>query len=212
MDDPKGSVNESKNDTPNKNYNDETQVEENKENIINNTLPFKYLEKDNAPEKVIFDGEEKTNIFEAERGKYDYIICILLKDDLNKSSELLNNTLKSIYNNRDSLDDLGISTSSMLICVFINEIKGYSLFNKDDFAKIRKESNSLSTYLYLRTHKEGYNVTSSIYLFTKPGYLYSVEALKYYYSSIIDQLKGENKLLFSSIITAGVEPNSTSYH
>ena len=49
MDDPKGSVNESKNDTPNKNYNDETQVEENKENIINNTLPFKYLEKDNAP-------------------------------------------------------------------------------------------------------------------------------------------------------------------
>ena len=164
MDDPKGSVNESKNDTPNKNYNDETQVEENKENIINNTLPFKYLEKDNAPEKVIFDGEEKTNIFEAERGKYDYIICILLKDDLNKSSELLNNTLKSIYNNRDSLDDLGISTSSMLICVFINEIKGYSLFNKDDFAKIRKESNSLSTYLYLRTHKEGYNVTSSIYL------------------------------------------------
>ena len=210
MDDPKGSVNESKNDTPNKNYNDETQVEENKENIINNTLPFKYLEKDNAPEKVIFDGEEKTNIFEAERGKYDYIICILLKDDLNKSSELLNNTLKSIYNNRDSLDDLGISTSSMLICVFINEIKGYSLFNKDDFAKIRKESNSLSTYLYLRTHKEGYNVTSSIYLFTKPGYLYSVEALKYYYSSIIDQLKGENKLLFSSVITAGVEPNSTS--
>ena len=97
MDDPKGSVNDSKGDTPNKNYNDETQVEENKENIINNTLPFKYLEKDNAPEKIILDGEEKTNIFEAEKGKYDYIICILLKDDLNKSSEMLENTLKSIY-------------------------------------------------------------------------------------------------------------------
>jgi len=210
MDDPKGSVNDSKGDTPNKNYNDETQVEENKENISNNTLPFKYLEKDNAPEKIILDGEEKTNIFEAEKGKYDYIICILLKDDLNKSSEMLNITLRSIYANRDSLNDFGISTSTMLICVFINEIKGYSLFNKDDFAKIRKESNSLNTYLYLRTHKEGYSANSSIYLFTKPGYLYSVEALKYYYTSIIYQLKEDKKILFSSVITAGVEPTQTS--
>ena len=210
MDDPKGSVDDSKGDTPNKNYNDETQVEENKENISNNTLPFKYLEKDNAPEKIILDGEEKTNIFEAEKGKYDYIICILLKDDLNKSSEMLNITLRSIYANRDSLNDFGISTSTMLICVFINEIKGYSLFNKDDFAKIRKESNSLNTYLYLRTHKEGYSANSSIYLFTKPGYLYSVEALKYYYTSIIYQLKEDKKILFSSVITAGVEPTQTS--
>ena len=210
MDDPKGSVNDSKGDTPNKNYNDETQVEENKENISNNTLPFKYLEKDNAPEKIILDGEEKTNIFEAEKGKYDYVICILLKDDLNKSSEMLNITLRSIYANRDSLNDFGISTSTMLICVFINEIKGYSLFNKDDFAKIRKESNSLNTYLYLRTHKEGYSANSSIYLFTKPGYLYSVEALKYYYTNIIYQLKEDKKILFSSVITAGVEPTQTS--
>ena len=210
MDDPKGSVNDSKGDKPNKNYNDETQVEENKENISNNTLPFKYLEKDNAPEKIILDGEEKTNIFEAEKGKYDYIICILLKDDLNKSSEMLNITLRSIYANRDSLNDFGISTSTMLICVFINEIKGYSLFNKDDFAKIRKESNSLNTYLYLRTHKEGYSANSSIYLFTKPGYLYSVEALKYYYTNIIYQLKEDKKILFSSVITAGVEPTQTS--
>ena len=210
MDDPKGSVNNSNGDTPNKNYNDETQVEENKENISNNTLPFKYLEKDNAPEKIILDGEEKTNIFEAEKGKYDYIICILLKDDLNKSSEMLNITLRSIYANRDSLNDFGISTSTMLICVFINEIKGYSLFNKDDFSKIRKESNSLNTYLYLRTHKEGYSANSSIYLFTKPGYLYSVEALKYYYTNIIYQLKEDKKILFSSVITAGVEPTQTS--
>jgi hypothetical protein len=98
----------------------------------------------------------------------------------------------------------------MLICVFINEIKGYSLFNKDDFAKIRKESNSLNTYLYLRTHKEGYSANSSIYLFTKPGYLYSVEALKYYYTNIIYQLKEDKKILFSSVITAGVEPTQTS--
>ena len=210
MDDPKGSVNESKRDTPQQNYNDETQVEENKENIINNTLPFKYLEKDNSPEKIVLDGEEKSNIFESEQGKYDYVISILLKDDLHKSSEMLENTLKSIYANRDSLSDLGITTSTMLICVFINEIKGYSLFNKDDFVQIKKENGSLNTYLYLKTHKEGYNSSSCIYLFTKAGYLSSVEALKFYYLNILSQLKQENKILFSSVITAGVVPNNTA--
>ena len=120
MDDPKGSVNNTKNDNQKNNYNDDTQVEENRENIINNTLSFKYLEKDNAPEKIYFDGEEKTNIFEPYKGKYDYIICILLKDDSQNSSEMLDNTLKCIYGNRDSLDQLGISTSTMLIFVFIN--------------------------------------------------------------------------------------------
>ena len=210
MDDPKGSVNDSKRDTPQRNYNDETQVEENNENIRNNDIPFKYLEKDNAPEKIILEGEEKTNIFESEQGKYDYIICILLKDDLNKSSDMLENTLNGIYSNRDSLYDLGISTSTMLICVFVNEIKGNSLFNKDDFLQIKKENNSLNTYLYLKTHKEGYNVSSAIYIFSKADYLSSVEALKYFYLNIINQVKLENKILFSSVITAGVMPNSTA--
>ena len=210
MDDPKGSVNNTKNDNQKNNYNDDTQVEENRENIINNTLSFKYLEKDNAPEKIYFDGEEKTNIFEPYKGKYDYIICILLKDDSQNSSEMLDNTLKCIYGNRDSLDQLGISTSTMLICVFINENKGYALFNKDEFIKIKKENSSLNPFLYLKTHKEGYNETSSIFLFTKPNYLSSVEALKYYYLNIVNEIKGDKKLIFSSVITAGVTPNLTS--
>ena len=210
MEDPKASVNESKGESPQNNYNDETQVEENKENIINGTLPFKYLEKDNAPERIVFEGEEKTNIFEEDKGKYDQVICILLKDDLSKSSEMLENTLKSIYANRDTFDSLGISTSTTLICVFINEIKGYSLFNKDEFIKIKKESHSLNTCLYLKTHKEGYNSTSLIYIFTKPNYLNSVEALKYYYLGIVSQIKLENKIIFSSILTGGVVLNPTS--
>ena len=209
--DEKGSVNDyPKKDTPKNNYNDVTQVEENKENIINNKWPFKYLEKDNFPERIIFEGEDKTNIFESFKGKYDYAICILLKDDLDKSSEMLENTLKSIYNNRDSLNDLGISTSTMLICVFVNEIKGYSLFNKDEFYQIKKEKNYSNIYLYLKTHKEGYNLNSNIYIFTKPSYLYSVEALKIYYLGIINSIKLENKILFSSVITAGVQPNNLS--
>ena len=51
MEEPQENENESKRDTPQNNNND---VEENNENIINNTLPFKYLEKDNSPEKILF--------------------------------------------------------------------------------------------------------------------------------------------------------------
>ena len=184
-------------------------MEENKENIINNKLPFKYLEKDNSPEKIIFEGEEKTNLFEMYKGKYDYAISILLKDDLHKSSEMLENTLKSIYANRDSLNDLGISTPKILICVFVNEIKGYSLFNKDDFDKIKKQNKSSNPFLFIKTHKEGY-MASNIYIFTKPKFLSSVEALKVYYTGIIDQIKFENKILFSSVITSGVVLDPTS--
>ena len=84
------------------------------------------------------------------------------------------------------------------------------LFNKNDFVQIKKEKGSLNTYLYLKTHKEGYNSTSCIYLFSKAGYLSSVEALRFYYLNIISQLKRENKILFSSVITAGVMPNNTA--
>ena len=209
MNDPKESVNDSKHDTKKNNYNDETQVEENKENIINNSFPFKYLEKDNSPELLIFEGEEKPNIFETFQGKYDYSICILLKDDLQKSSKMLETTLNSIYDNRDSLSDLKISTSNILICIFVNEIRGYSLFNKDEFDKIKKEKNSLNTYLYLKAHKEGF-ISSDIFILTKPDYLSSVEALKFYYLGIISQIKLDNKIIFSSVITAGVELNKLS--
>jgi hypothetical protein len=204
MEEPQENENESKGGTPQNNNNDEIHIEENKENIINNTLPFKYLEKDNSPESIIFDPGENVSILESDKGNYNYSICILLKDDSQKSSELLKNTLNSIYGNRDTLATIGIGTSNLLICVFINEIRGFSLFNKDEFYKMRKENNSINTCLYLKTHKEGYNSSSSVYIFAKPSYFESVEALKYYYTGIIKTIKLDNKILFSSVMTAGI--------
>ena len=206
MEEPQENENESKRDTPQNNNND---VEENNENIINNTLPFKYLEKDNSPEKILFEPSEKINIFEEFKDNIYYSICILLKNDLQKSSEMLKTTLESIYGNRDTLANLGIETSNILICVFINEINGYSLFNKDEFYQMKKENNSLNTCLYLKTHLEGYT-SNSIYLFSKPNNLQPVQALIYYYTGIINEIKANKKIIFSTIMTAGVKLNSDS--
>ena len=69
---------------------------------------------------------------------------------------------------------------------------------------MQKENNSINTCLYLKTHKEGYNSSSSVYIFAKPTYFESVEALKYYYTGIIKTIKLDNKILFSSVMTAGI--------
>ena len=73
MYDPKGSVNYSNEMTPQGyNNNDETQVEDRHQNI-NINRAFNYLEIDNSSssEKFIFEGSEKTNIFESIKSSCD---------------------------------------------------------------------------------------------------------------------------------------------
>ena len=208
MYDPKGSVNYSNEMTPQGyNNNDETQVEDRHQNI-NMNRAFNYLEIDNSSssEKFIFEGSEKTNIFESIKSSYDYIICILLEDDSYQSSDLLDRTLKGIYENFSQLQDIGIGSSNTLICIFIKEIMSFSLFNTDDIqnSKIKEDY-----YLYKSTYKRGYN-SSSIYLFTKPRGSMEIESLRCFYLGVISQLKEDKKILFASVITAGVEPTQNS--
>lgn len=202
--DPKQSVNYSNDITPKGSNNDITQIEE-KDSRLNRD--FNYLEIDNSPEKFIFEGEDKTNQFEKHKGKYDYIIGILLKDDSREGSLLLEKTLDGIYQNFTTLQTLGISSSNTLIFIFINKITTPYLFqNLIEIQNTRKNHNF---YYYSSAHKAN-NQSSIIYFFTKAKELTDIEALKCYYLGIIDQIKIEKKPIFSSIITAGVEPVSES--
>ena len=200
--DPKQSANYSNDITPKGNNNDITQIEEPKKL---GERDFNYLEIDNSPEKFVFEGDEKTNQFEINKGKYDYIIGILLKDDSNDNNYLLERTLDGIYQNFNSLQELGISSSNTLICIFVNKITTYYLFqNKDE---IQNMKNNQNFYFYTSAQKVN-NPYSKIYLFTKARELTDIEALRCYYLGIIEQVKMEKKPIFSTIITAGVEPDS----
>ena len=200
-DDPKKSVNYSNDSKIKGNNNDITQIEE------PNKFPeraFNYLEIDNSAEKFNFEGEEKTDLFKTDKGKYDYIICVLLKNDLSQSSKLLDKTLDGIYQNLNNLQDLGISSSNTLVCIFIKNIIRFSLFPKDEIQNIKP---SQSFYLYSKAKKNKYP-SSTIYLVTKTRGLTDFEALKCFYLGILEQIKMEKNPIFSSVITAGVEPKT----
>ena len=184
-----------------KNNNDITKIEEQNKG---DERPFNYIEIDNSKEKFDFEGEEKTLIFENDKGKYDYIICILLKDDSTQSSKLLEKTLEEIYMNLRNTQDLGISSSNTLICIFVNNIQSYSLFHKDEIKTIKNNQNF---YLYSTAHYST-NLQAKIVLFTKTIELTYVESLRCYYLGVIQQIRQDKKILFSSVITAGVEPKS----
>ena len=176
-DDIKKSGNNSIENTPEGNNNDATQVEEDNIHSSNIGRAFNYLEINNFSEKFVFEEEKTNNIFQDSVGKYDYIICILLKDDTYQSSELLGKTLDAIYQNFNTLDDLGISSSSILVCIFVNKLTNSSLFKIDEIDNIRNNKNY---YFYTSAQKKGYQ-SSTIYIFTKPKELLDIESLNLYY-------------------------------
>ena len=199
---PKKSLNNS-NDNPQKENNkDETKIEEQ-----NFERLFNYLEIDNSPKKFIYEGDEKINEFESHKGNFNYLIAVLLKDDSKNGSKLLEKTLDGIYSNLKELQDLGICSENSLVCIFINEIKSFSLF--DNTIDIHNKKSNLNIFYYIKAHKTKYP-SSNIYIFGKTRELTDKEALKCYYLGIMDQIKKDKRPIFSSVITAGVEPELSS--
>jgi hypothetical protein len=185
--------------TPKGENEENTQVQEKNSNLEMDRL-FNYLEIKNSTEKFVID-DENPNIFENSIGKFNYVICVLLKDDTQRGNEMLEKTLDSIYQNLNTLNEIGISSSNTLVCIFVNKITNYYLFNKDDVHNIKEDQNY---YFYTTAQKEGYQ-SSTIYLFTKPKELLDLEALKCYYLYVISKIRMNKQQIFSSVITAGVE-------
>ena len=200
MYDPKSSMYSNEMTPKGNSYNNETQIEEGKNYYQkDNSRLFNFLELNgNDSEKFIYEGneEEKTKIFN--KGEFDYIICVLVKDDSKESS--LESTINSIYDNFDSLENIGIGSKNTLICVFIKQITSFSLFNSED---IQNQKNR-DYILYLKAKKTG-SQSSTIIIFTKPKGLTDIGALKCFYLGVVDQIKEEKgKIVFTSVITAGV--------
>ena len=206
MYDPKGSMYSNEMTPKGNDYNEETQIEQEKDYSHHDIYKraFNFLDLNgNDSEKFIYKGneEEKTKIFN--NGEFDYIICVLVNDDSDNSSSQLETTINSIYDNFNSLEHLGIGSKHTLVCVFIKNTTSFSLFNSEDI----KSQRNKDYFLYLKAKKSG-NQNSTIIIFTKPNGLTDIGALKCFYLGVVEQLKVEKKVLFTSVITAGVSPNN----
>lgn len=181
------------------NENDEKPEENDAPEMIERP-PFSYFLEisDNNIEQITFEGD---------KGKYKYCICLLVKDDCNYNSQPLYKTLKGIEMNLKPLEEeLDIKGEQIALFIFINSVKYNYFFTDED--KVKSEENTEFPYLMRekRINEENSKLLNlTVYTISKNDYLSDIKALKLYYS-FLKQLKDENKLMFSSVITAGIYP------
>ena len=162
----------------------------NKKEIAGEDKIFPYL----IPfeKSVIFQDDDNKieNLYNSMKGKIRYVICILIENDSYNNSQMLRRTLNSFI-------DYIISLKDMLF-------KGTEIFNENDIKKIEK----INQYILSKKHyyiNEDHSKHIEIHCISKINYFNEVEILKCFYCSIINQLKIKEGIIFSSILTAGLE-------
>ena len=187
--------------------------EKEKENLPN----FSYLEPKESEEPSVFEYKSKNEINEAENifkphaMICKYAICILLKEDSNEDSKLLNMTLKGIISNLGDLGELGIKSENIFIYIFVNKIKQNELVTQESIINNLKQENRNNYLLtHLKLKNDGRDI--KIEVVTKRNYMSEIESLKIFYCQIVNNIKNDRSILITSILTAGVTPTSSALY
>ena len=148
----------------------------------------------------INDLGEISYLYQTLKSKIKYVICILVKDDTYFSSKLLEKTLEGIKENIDSLNPMSIDSENILICVFFNEIRNNAIFSENEINSLNNNNG------YILIEKSYMAKDINTHCISTMNYMSEVEILKVFYTCIISQLRVDNGIIFSSVITAGVNP------
>ena len=170
------------------------------------SIPFIYLE-EVINENLKNNDEEQ--LFINYKGKYKYSFCILMENNELIDSIFLQQSLLSIGKNLKKLnEDINIEAQDICIFIFINEIKNNNKILKienleNEYEEKNKEFNIREWKMLCE--KEDMKDLEKIQIFTinKLKYLYPIKSLIFYYK-ILSQIKIKKKIIFSTIITAGV--------
>ena len=180
---------------------------------------FEYLEPREREDSQIFDCKSKENnvendaenIFKPHAIICKYAICILLKEDNSKDSLLLKSTIDSIMSNYGDLTELGINPENIIIYVFVSKNKLNKLIAEEDIkGKLKGENKNKYLLSHFKYKNDGRDI--KIEVVSKKNYMSNIESLKCFYLQIVNNLKNKNKILITSVITAGVTiTNSALY-
>ena len=170
------------------------------------SIPFIYLE-EVINENLKNNDEEQ--LFINYKGKYKYSFCILMENNELIDSIFLQQSLLSIGKNLKKLnEDINIEAQDICIFILINEIKNNNNILKienleNEYEEKNKEFNIREWKMLCE--KEDMKDLEKIQIFTinKLKYLYPIKSLIFYYK-ILSQIKIIKKIIFSTIITAGV--------
>ena len=136
-----GSINQNEEGNVNtNNINNGEEGQEEREGIEENKKePFSYLGEMDKP-------IEQQSIFDNDKGKYKYCICLLMKDENGNNSQYLYNTLKGIEQNLQSLEEqLDIRGEQIVLFIFINNINSTDghFFKEEDIQKKEDDMNPI---------------------------------------------------------------------
>ena len=174
-----------------------------KENIEISNEQFNFLQNNEDTVAFKFDGAEIENIYLEIKNKCKLAICIIVDNDLDFNGILLRKTFGGIKFNLSGMSKL-IEPENILICVFFKEIRGKIIFNEQDKYLL---NNELS---YLLSRKF-YNLESDIintHCFCKMNNFTEVEILNLYYCTIIEKLRANNSIIFSTVLKNGIIINN----
>ena len=152
------------------------------------------------------EGRNLENLYNNLKGKIRFVICIIMENDSSYNSDKLKRTLDSIKNNFTFLKEIHLEVKNILICIFFKEIKSKEIFNKEDYESMK----DINSYILVKkkfNFEENSNRSIKIHCISKIDYFSEVEIFKCFYCLIIKQLKIKEGIIFTSVITAGVEIN-----
>ena len=152
------------------------------------------------------EGRNLENLYNNLKGKIRFVICIIMENDSSYNSDKLKRTLDSIKNNFTFLKEIHLEVKNILICIFFKEIKSKEIFNKEDYESMK----DINSYILVKkkfNFEENSNRSIKIHCISKIDYFSEIEIFKCFYCLIIKQLKIKEGIIFTSVITAGVEIN-----
>ena len=160
-----------------------------KKNINKKNSNFHYLISDEYSTIFKLDGKEIEYTFRQIQGQYKYIICILIKDDLFHSHNLLQKTLKGIEYNIDSLAQTFIEPKNILICLCFNEIKNYDVFDEEDTSNLKESNQFILLKKKYFINKENKESSFDVHCYGKLNFFFDVEILKFFYCFVVNRLR-----------------------
>ena len=183
-----------------------TEAEEQKQN-------FYYLTKKEGKDDSVLnsaaDKRDEENILQADGMITKYAICILLKEDEKEDSKHLKLTLDGIISNFGGLSELGINCENIFIYIFVNEIKNNELIPQEKIKdKLSGEHKNDYLLSHLKLTDDERDIT--IEVISKKEFMSDIEALKIFYTEIVNNLMKEKKTMITSVITAGVQPSNNA--
>ena len=157
---------------------------------------------------VIFrnGGRDLENLYNIIKGKIRFVICVIMENDYFNNSDNLKRTLRSITNNISSFKEIHLEPKNILVCIFFKEIKEREIFNRKDYSDL-KDFNDYILVKKKYIYEEKGNKSIKVHCISKIDYFSEVEILKCFYCMIIKQLKLKEGIIFTSVVTAGLEIN-----